>query len=53
MVAAHPWDLMGATRVGLHTAFVNRPGTALHPDAERPDHVVADLHQLLTALTRS
>lgn len=50
MVAAHAWDLVGAHRVGLRTAFVARPGAALYPGAARPDHVVDDLDQLAAVL---
>jgi len=37
LVAAHPWDLEGARRAGLRTAFVERPdehgpGSAVHRD---------------------
>ena len=46
MVAAHAWDLAGAKHVGLQTAFIARPGTALYPNVERPDYVVNDLLEL-------
>ena len=32
MVAAHPWDLHGARRVGLRTAYVPRPGEWGEPE---------------------
>ena len=32
MVAAHPWDLRGARRVGLRTAYVPRPGEWGEPE---------------------
>jgi 2-haloacid dehalogenase len=32
MVAAHPWDLRGAARVGLRTAYVPRPGEWGEPE---------------------
>lgn len=32
MVAAHPWDLQGAARVGLRTAYVPRPGEWGEPE---------------------
>ena len=32
MVAAHPWDLHGAARVGLRTAYVPRPGEWGEPE---------------------
>jgi 2-haloacid dehalogenase len=46
MVAAHPWDLMGAARSGCVTAFIRRPGKALLPGAPEPDFVAADLTDL-------
>jgi len=50
MVAAHPWDLLGASRAGCRTAFVSRPGKALWPSARRPDYVVDDLTELANRL---
>ncbi|MDF1824814.1 MAG: haloacid dehalogenase type II [Verrucomicrobiales bacterium] len=50
MVAAHAWDLAGATNVGLQTAFVARPGKALYPHATEPDYVVEDLAELVNIL---
>lgn len=50
MVAAHAWDLAGARSVGLQTAFIARPGTALYPNVTRPDFVVNDLPQLVKRL---
>lgn len=50
MVAAHPWDLMGAARAGCRTAFVARPGKALFPAAPRPDYAVRDLNELADRL---
>ncbi|GAA1899258.1 HAD-IA family hydrolase [Williamsia serinedens] len=46
MVAVHPWDLEGARRVGLQTAWINRDG-ADYPDAfASPDHTVASFTDL-------
>lgn len=50
MVAAHPWDLIGAERAGCRTAFVARPGTSWFPDAHTPVHSVDDLSQLADRL---
>jgi 2-haloacid dehalogenase len=50
MVAAHPWDLLGASRAGCRTAFVSRPREALWPSARRPDYVVDDLTELANRL---
>jgi 2-haloacid dehalogenase len=54
LVAAHPWDLEGARRAGLQTAFVDRPqeyGSG-SPAREYPaaDQSVADLHELAARL---
>lgn len=46
LVAAHGWDVAGAIRAGMQTVFVARPGKALYPLAERPDHVIDDLSAL-------
>jgi 2-haloacid dehalogenase len=52
LVAAHPWDVDGAARAGLRTAWVNRAGVA-YPRSFRPADVVvptlADLPMALTA----
>jgi len=50
MVAAHPWDLMGAARAGCRTAFVARPGEAPMPGAPAPDYVAEDLRDLARML---
>jgi len=46
MVAAHGWDIAGAGAAGLQTVFIARPGMALYPLAEKPDHVVKDIKHL-------
>ena len=52
MVAVHPWDLEGARRVGLQTAWINRDG-ADYPDAfAEPDHTVASFTDLGPELDR-
>lgn len=48
MVAAHGWDIAGATRAGLRGAFVARPSQS--PDPFAPPEIIAD--DLLT-LARS
>lgn len=50
MVAAHAWDLAGAKNVGLQTAFILRPGTALYPNVAKPDYVMNDLPELVKRL---
>ncbi|MFY0406987.1 haloacid dehalogenase type II [Solicola sp. PLA-1-18] len=46
MVAVHPWDLEGARRVGLRTAWVNRDGRTWPPHMAPPDLVVTRLDEL-------
>ena len=52
LVAAHPWDVDGAARAGLRTAWVNRSGRS-YPRSFRPADVevptLADLPMALTA----
>jgi len=51
MVAAHGWDVGGAKRAGMKTAFVTRKGQALYPLAPAPDLIVSDIGALATKLT--
>jgi len=46
MVAAHGWDVGGAKRAGMKTAFVTRKGQALYPLAPAPDLMVSDIGEL-------
>ena len=46
LVAAHAWDVAGATSAGCAAAFVARPGMVLNPLFERPDVVGADLREV-------
>lgn len=50
MVAAHPWDLLGAAGAGCLTAFIRRPGKALFPIASQPTYVANNLADLATQL---
>ncbi|THB82857.1 haloacid dehalogenase type II [Pantoea allii] len=50
MVAAHGWDVGGAKRAGMKTAFVSRKGEALYPLAPAPDLVVSDISALATKI---
>jgi len=50
MVAAHGWDVGGAKRAGMNTAFIARKGQALYPLAPTPDYIVNDLHQLVALI---
>lgn len=51
LVAVHPWDIHGAARAGLRTAWVNRTGAA-HPSyLARPELTVASLTHLADELS--
>jgi 2-haloacid dehalogenase len=51
LVAVHPWDIHGAARAGLATAWINRTGAPYPGYFRTPDHTVASLPELLPALT--
>lgn len=46
MVAAHGWDVGGAKRADMKTAFITRKGQALYPLAPAPDLIVSDIGEL-------
>ena len=46
LVAAHGWDVAGATWAGMRSAFVGRPGQQQFPLGPTPELVVATLHEL-------
>jgi 2-haloacid dehalogenase len=46
LVAVHPWDIHGAARAGLRTAWVNRTGGPYPSYLARPELTVASLAQL-------
>ena len=46
MVACHPWDLIGARAIGMRVAYVERPGTAWYPLADKPDYHVRGIDEL-------
>jgi len=52
MVAAHGWDIAGADKAGLQTAFVQRKGKVLFPLAAQPDYSVLDINQLASTLAK-
>ena len=51
MVAAHGWDIAGAQRTGLKTAFIQRPGKFLFPLAGEPTLTVRSIEALANVLT--
>ena len=46
LVAAHSWDIAGASRAGCQTCFVRRPDEVLDEITPTPTLIVADLRQL-------
>ncbi|RJK92778.1 haloacid dehalogenase type II [Vallicoccus soli] len=46
LVAVHPWDVDGAARAGLRTAWLDRAGTPYPSHATLPDLVARDLLDL-------
>jgi 2-haloacid dehalogenase len=50
LVAVHPWDIHGAARAGLRTAWVNRTGAAYPSYFARPDLAVGSLTELASGL---
>ncbi|WP_339900733.1 haloacid dehalogenase type II [uncultured Cyclobacterium sp.] len=50
MIAAHPWDLLGAARAGLQTAFIKRVGKSNYPLSSKNDFVAEDLMELSNQL---
>ncbi|MDI3331627.1 MAG: haloacid dehalogenase type II [Micrococcus sp.] len=53
LVAVHPWDVHGAGRAGLRTAWVNRTEAAYPSYYVRPDLTVTSLTELAPALATS
>ncbi|WP_430297610.1 haloacid dehalogenase type II [Sinomonas sp. B1-1] len=50
LVAVHPWDIHGAARAGLRTAWVNRARATYPSYLARPDLAVASLTHLVDEL---
>ena len=50
LVAVHPWDIHGAAKAGLRTAWLNRSGATYPSYFSEPEHTVADLTELPIAL---
>ena len=51
LVAVHPWDLDGAARAGLQTAWISRDGSAYPAHLTPPTHIVRALPDLAERLT--
>ena len=50
MIAAHPWDLMGAKAAGCEIAFIQRPGAAWFPLTPKPSLAGKTLTELADQL---
>ncbi|MEX0604078.1 MAG: haloacid dehalogenase type II [Marinobacter sp.] len=50
LVAAHGWDVAGATWAGMRSAFVGRPGQQQFPLGPEPELAVARLNELADQL---
>lgn len=50
LVAVHPWDIHGAARAGLQTAWLSRAGATYPNCFSPPDHTVTDLTDLPSVL---
>jgi 2-haloacid dehalogenase len=50
LVAVHPWDIHGASRAGLATAWVNRSGAPYPGYFRAPDYTVGNLGELAGTL---
>jgi 2-haloacid dehalogenase len=50
LAAVHPWDIHGASRAGLATAWINRRGAPYPTYFQAPDHIVSVLPELVPAL---
>jgi 2-haloacid dehalogenase len=52
LAAVHPWDIHGAARAGLVTAWINRSGAAYPGYFTKPDYTITSLGQLPGALVK-
>jgi 2-haloacid dehalogenase len=52
-VAAHDWDIAGATKAGFRAAFVSRHGTALNPLDTPPELSAPDIRSLAEKIVTS
>jgi 2-haloacid dehalogenase len=43
LIAAHAWDIGGASNAGLTTGFIAREGQSLYPLSNKPDFVATDI----------
>ena len=50
LVAVHPWDIHGAARSGLRTAWLNRTGARYPSYFQAPDITISVLTELPAVL---
>ncbi len=50
LTAVHPWDIHGAARAGMRTAWINRAGTTYPGYFTAPDFTVSTLDELASIL---
>jgi 2-haloacid dehalogenase len=50
LIASHPWDIDGAARAGMRTAWLNRGGSPYPSSFRRPDLVLTTLPELARRL---
>ena len=53
LVAVHPWDIDGAKRAGLRTAWINRRGSTYPAHFTEPDVVGRTLGEVASGLTQA
>ncbi len=53
MIASHDWDLFGAKKAGLRTAYIKRKEALYHPYYEQADFQDTDLSSLITQIIKS
>lgn len=46
LVAVHPWDIDGAARAGLHTAWIDRTGASYPSYFRTPELIASSLRDL-------
>ncbi|QLE00352.1 haloacid dehalogenase type II [Galbibacter sp. BG1] len=53
MVATHDWDLFGAKKAGLHTAYIKRKEEIYHPFYLKPDYHATNLTDLANQIIKA
>ena len=53
MVATHDWDLFGAKKAGLSTAYVKRKNKIFHPYYLQADYSASNLVELIEQILKA